>query len=60
MKAIWSDMIFDIKECNETEDEATRRVGAQIRNSAIQVEDAIKGLDLKKALEILKEIKRDY
>ena len=58
MKAVWSDMFYDIDECNESRDEATKGVALSICRDLIEAENAIEQLEPKKAIEILREIRR--
>ena len=60
MKPIWSDMFYDIKECNDTEETATMRVSNEIKSEIRNVEDAIRNLEPKKALKILLKMRETY
>ena len=60
MKAIWSDLFFDIKEGNLTDEEAATFIGKQIREESDHIERAIKDYDLKKALSLIWEMKKEF
>ena len=60
MKAIWDDLFFDIKESGLTEEGAATFMGKQIQDDIDRIERAIKDYDLKKALSLIWEMKKEY
>ena len=60
MKAFWADLFFDMRENNLTEKGAADFAGKYIRDDVDRIERAIKDLDLKKAISLIWEMKKDY
>ena len=60
MKNFWADLFFDMKESGLTEKGAADFAGKYIRDDADRIERAIKDFDLKKALSLIEEMKKDY
>lgn len=60
MKAIWSDMFYGIEECNDTNEQATERVGNAIRRELLEIKYDIKDLNPKEAIEKIDEMMKTY
>lgn len=60
MKAFWSDMFFDLKECNLSEEDSAKQSGEFIRDDFDNIERAIKSFDLQRALAIIQKAKDEY
>ena len=60
MKAFWSDLFFDVNEGNSTEEEASSIAGESIRSTLIDIDNAIKNHEPKKAIEIIRDAINDF
>jgi len=58
MKNFWKDIFYDIDEGNSTREDAIGSVGCTIAGDLIDAEKAIQDLEPKKAIEIIREIRK--
>lgn len=57
MKAMWDDFLCDIESVSDKE-HVVNQYSKNLNNDLADIEDAIKGLDIEKALAMLEELRR--
>jgi len=60
MKEFWSDLFFDMEECDLTNEKAAEQYGSGICGDFDDIERAIKDFDLKRALILIQKAKKYY
>ena len=58
MKDFWNDIFYDVDEGNSTREEAVSGAGCTIAGDLIDAEKAIQDLEPKKAIEIIRGIRK--
>ncbi len=58
MKNFWSDFFYDIDECGQTREQAVGEAGLIIAKDLIEAQQAIENLEPKKAIELIREIRK--